>query len=150
MPISSTPSITMGLPVPDGIYSIQLPHNEACITDCGQGGWLSLLEKGKRGDAHKIEVIYNIDKGAYSLRFEESKKYLTFQGAPSMDNKLFPSDKPRYFIIKPHEYEKDKFAIGVAEHKMFHIATAAEHIYPPVVAMNDMLQKQAWHFVSVY
>ncbi|QRV81690.1 hypothetical protein RhiJN_09705 [Ceratobasidium sp. AG-Ba] len=140
----------MGLPVPDGVYSCELP-NGVCITDSGEGRWLNLMPPNSLGrDAHKIIVKYNLDRGAYSLQFEKSKSYLTFDGVPSNNNKLLPGDKPRYFTITPHEYEKDKFVIGIKENKEDHLGMARELIYPPWVAMNNMQVAQAWHLASVY
>ncbi|QRV96125.1 hypothetical protein RhiJN_24143 [Ceratobasidium sp. AG-Ba] len=141
----------VGLPVPDGIYCIQVPYEGGGITDVGEGRWLEFLPKGNLGpDAHKVVVKYNMDKNAYSFQFEKSKKFITYGNEPSMNNKLVLGDKPRYFTIRPHEYETDQFVIGVAEKKEYNVAMALERIYPPWVAMSNFSPPQPWHIAGIY
>ncbi|QRV96126.1 hypothetical protein RhiJN_24144 [Ceratobasidium sp. AG-Ba] len=141
----------MASSVPDGVYSICLPNSQDCITDTGEGRWLNLMQKGYLGpDAHKIIVKYIAERGGYYLQFEKSKKYITFDGEPSMNNKLLDGDKPRYFKITAHEYYPDLFVIAVAENKEYHLGMALERIFPPWVAMQNMEAAQPWHFASVY
>ncbi|KAF8688603.1 hypothetical protein RHS03_09616, partial [Rhizoctonia solani] len=152
--------------IKDGIYALELPFEQGSMTDTGDGRWISILQPGSLGpDAHKVKVVYNKDKGAYTLQFEKSELYITFEGKPMINNKLTPGDKPRYFQIKPHQYEEDKYmyvsgmprqnlslhadSIIVAEDKKFHIGLAMERIFPPWVAMNDFPEKQAWLFRKV-
>ncbi|CAE6498880.1 unnamed protein product [Rhizoctonia solani] len=136
--------------IKDGVYALELPFEQGSMTDTGDGRWISILQPGSLGpDAHKVKVVYNKDKGAYTLQFEKSELYITFEGKPMINNKLTPGDKPRYFQIKPHQYEEDKYIIIVAEDKKFHIGLAMERIFPPWVAMNDFPEKQAWLFRKV-
>ncbi|KAG9120730.1 hypothetical protein FRC07_003651 [Ceratobasidium sp. 392] len=138
----------MANPVPDGVYSISLSSGGAgSITDTGEGRYLSLLPHGALGDdADKINVAYKPEKGAYSLQFAKSGKYLTWLDEPRMNNKLVTGDKPRYFKIAKHEYYEDLFIISVAEDKQYHLAMALERIFPPWVALNNYPDKQPWGF----
>lgn len=114
--------------IPDGTYSIELPFGNGAITDPGEGRFLNILPQGSLGpDAHKvswliwstgaiiivlalqIKIAYKSDKGGYALQFVKSGKYLTWNDEPSMNNKLVTGDKPRYFRITPHDYERDKY-----------------------------------------
>ncbi|KAG9082631.1 hypothetical protein FS749_006704 [Ceratobasidium sp. UAMH 11750] len=141
----------MASPVPDGIYSISLPFNGGAITDPGEGRYLLLLKPDSLGPhAHKIKVVYKHEKGAYTLQFEHSKEYLTWDGVPSQNNKLLTGDKPRYFKITQHHYETDKFVISTAEDKFFHVGVALERIFPPWVALSNFPEKQAWAFEGIY
>ncbi|CAE6461104.1 unnamed protein product [Rhizoctonia solani] len=136
--------------VPDGVYSLELPFEQGSITDTGHGRWINILQPGSLGpDAHKVKVTYNKDKGAYTLQFEKSKLYITYEQEPRVNNKLIPGDKPRYFQIKPHDYDEDKYVIIVAEDKKFHVGLAMERIYPPWVAMTNFPEKQAWAFRKI-
>ncbi|CAE6498810.1 unnamed protein product [Rhizoctonia solani] len=131
--------------IEDGLYVIGLPFGESYITDPGEGRFLPLLPTGNLGkDANKIKLQYKEDKGAYSLQFEKSGKYLTFEGPPSINNKLLDGDKPRYFKIEAHPYAQGQYAIKVAEDKKFHIGLAMERIFPPWVAMNSFPEVQSW------
>ncbi|KAB5591456.1 hypothetical protein CTheo_5101 [Ceratobasidium theobromae] len=133
--------------IPDGVYSIELPHGNSAITDSGEGHWLNLMHPGDLGkDADKIEVKYNDSHGAYSFKFKASKKYITFNGQPSMNNKLLTGDKPRYFKIAQHEQYPEQYVIYVAENIHYHLAIALERIYPPWVAMELTPEKQPWDF----
>jgi len=128
-------------------YSIELPFGGGNITDTGEGRYLNLLPQGSLGpDAHKIKVVYNSDKGGYAFQFANSGKYLTWINEPSMNNKLVTGDKPRYFRITPHEYEKDKYTISIVEAKEYHLGPALERIYPPWVALLAFPERQAWAF----
>ncbi|CAE6461115.1 unnamed protein product [Rhizoctonia solani] len=133
--------------IPDGVYKIQLPHGNSFITDPGEGRFLHLLPDEALGkNADKIKVTYNSERGAYSLQFEKSKKYLTFEREPSRNNKLVDGDKPRYFKIDKHSYYADHYAIYVAEDRQFHLGMAMERIYPPWVAMQNFPDIQPWKF----
>ncbi|KAG8708610.1 hypothetical protein FRC09_001141 [Ceratobasidium sp. 395] len=137
--------------VPDGVYAIQLPNSDTAITDPGEGRYLHLLPHGALGqDADKIKVNYNGDKGAYSLQFEKSKKYLSYTDVPAMNNKLIDGDKPRYFKITKHDYYPDQFVITAAEDKNYHVGMALERIYPPWVALSSFPEKQPWSFKGAY
>ncbi|CEL62831.1 hypothetical protein RSOLAG1IB_12581 [Rhizoctonia solani AG-1 IB] len=133
--------------IADGVYTISLPHGDSRITDPGEGRWLNLLPGGSLGkDADKIRIKFNGDRGGYSLQFEKSGKYFTFEGSPFPNNKLLDGDKPRYFKIQKHEFYPDMYAINLSEDKNFHIAMAMERIYPPWVAMNSFPEMQPWKF----
>ncbi|KAG8707089.1 hypothetical protein FRC09_002033 [Ceratobasidium sp. 395] len=133
--------------IPDGCYFIQLPNSETAITDPGEGRYLHLLPHGTLGpDADKILVKHNDDKGAYSLQFEKSKKYLTYLNDPSMNNKLVDGDKPRYFKIAKHPYYPDQYVICAAEDKNYHVGMAMERIFPPWVALSALPETQPWSF----
>ncbi|QRW10444.1 hypothetical protein RhiLY_09443 [Ceratobasidium sp. AG-Ba] len=120
------------------------------VTDPGEGRWVPLLPRDTLGpDADKIELTFNIDKGGYSLKFKKSQKYLTFDGPPSINNKLLDGDKPRYFKIEQHSYDSDRYAIYVAEDKKFHLGLAMERIFPPWVAMNNFPEVQPWEIKRV-
>ncbi|KAG8708609.1 hypothetical protein FRC09_001140 [Ceratobasidium sp. 395] len=141
----------MANPVPDGVYSIQLPFGGGSITDAGEGRYLNLLDPGTLGpDAHKIKAYYKDDKGAYSLQFEKSGKYLTWADETlHMNTKLVVGDKPRYFKIAKHQFEEDKFSISAADDKQYHVGLALERIYPPWVALLNFPEKQPWAFNKV-
>ncbi|CAE6445587.1 unnamed protein product [Rhizoctonia solani] len=131
----------------DGVYSITIPFGPGCITDPGEGRWVPLVPSGSLGsDADKIRVVFNQDRGAYSLQFEKSKKYITFGGEPSMNNKLLTGDKPRYFKIEQHPYGPGQYAIKAAENKNFHLGLAMERVFPPWVAMTSLPEQQQWEF----
>ncbi|KAG8738962.1 hypothetical protein FRC12_016470 [Ceratobasidium sp. 428] len=141
----------MANPVPDGVYSIQLPFGGSSITDTGEGRYISLLPPGELGeDADKIQVAYKHEKGAYSFRFEKSKKYLTWEGDLRMNTKLIDGDKPRYFRITKHDFQEDGFTIIAAEDKQYHVGLALERIFPPWVALSNFPEKQPWLFKGVY
>ncbi|CAE6431298.1 unnamed protein product [Rhizoctonia solani] len=136
--------------ISDGVYSLELPFEQGCICDTGEGRWVNVLQPGSLGpDAHKVKVTYHKDKGAYSLQFEKSELYLTFDGMPTINNKLIPGHKPRYFRIEPHDYDEDKHTIIVDEDKHFHIGLAMERVFPPFVAMNNLSAKQSWAFRKI-
>ncbi|KAG8685088.1 hypothetical protein FRC11_011147 [Ceratobasidium sp. 423] len=131
--------------IPDGVYIISVPMGPGCITDPGEGRWVPLVPHNSLGkDADKIKIKYNHDQGAYSLQFEKSGKYLTFEGMPRMNNKLLDGDKPRYFKIDQHPYGPDQYAIKVAENKFFHVGLAMERVYPPWIAMTNLPEVQQW------
>ncbi|KAB5591458.1 hypothetical protein CTheo_5103 [Ceratobasidium theobromae] len=131
--------------ISDGVYSIQLPHGSSAITDPGEGRWLNLMHPGELGkDADKIEVRFNQERGAYSFKFAASKKYITYEGEPSTNNKLCTGDKPRYFRIVQHEYYPEQYVIYTVENMHFHFAIAFERIFPPWVAMISGSDKQPW------
>ncbi|KAG8738655.1 hypothetical protein FRC11_001214, partial [Ceratobasidium sp. 423] len=118
--------------IADGVYSLELPFEQGCICDTGEGRWVNILQPGSLGpDAHKVKVTHNKEKGAYSLQFEKSKLYITFDGLPKINNKLIPGHKPRYFRIEPHDYDEGKYVIIVAEAKQFHIGLSMDQIVPP-------------------
>ncbi|KAI4190744.1 MAG: hypothetical protein L6R41_000606 [Letrouitia leprolyta] len=95
--------------IPDGLYSISLPFGAGDITDAGQGRFLNLLPRGALGpDASKINVKYVADKG-YTFQFSGSGSFISYEGAPRMNNKLMPTSSTRYFDIQKHDYEEDKF-----------------------------------------
>ncbi|CAE6411133.1 unnamed protein product [Rhizoctonia solani] len=134
----------------DGVYSLELPFEQGCISDTGSGRYINVLQPGSLGpDAHKVKVTYNKEKGAYTLQFEKSKLYVTFEDEPRVNNKLLPGNKPRYFRIEPHEYDEGKYVIVVAEAKIFHIGLSMERISPPWVAMTNFPEKQSWAFRKI-
>ncbi|QRW10446.1 hypothetical protein RhiLY_09445 [Ceratobasidium sp. AG-Ba] len=119
---------------------------QGSITDPGEDRWIPLLPHGSLGaDADKIAVKFNVEKG-YTFQFTKSKKYITFDGPPSINNKLLDGDKPRYFKIEQHPYQLDCYAIKVAEDKNFHLGLAMERIFPPWIAMSNFPEKQPWKF----
>ncbi|EUC61421.1 transmembrane protein, putative [Rhizoctonia solani AG-3 Rhs1AP] len=125
--------------IEDGVYIISVPFGPGCITDPGEGRWVPLVPHNALGkDADKIIIQYNHDRGAFSLQFENSKKYITFDGIPSVNNKLKDGEKPRYFKIERHEFASDKYAICVAENKHFHVGMAMERVFPPWIAMSGL------------
>ncbi|CAE6426308.1 unnamed protein product [Rhizoctonia solani] len=131
--------------IEDGVYIISVPMGPGCITDPGEGRWVPLVPHKSLGkDADKIKIKYNQDKGAYSLQFEKSGKYLTFEGSPSINNKLLDGDKPRYFKIAQHPYASDQYVIKVAEDPTYHIGIAMERIFPPWIAMTNLPEMQQW------
>ncbi|CAE6484085.1 unnamed protein product [Rhizoctonia solani] len=131
--------------IEDGVYIISVPMGPGCITDPGEGRWVPLVPHNSLGkDADKIRIKYNHDQGAYSLQFEKSGKYLTFDGLPAMNNKLLDGDKPRYFKIEQHPYSPDQYAIKVAENRAFHIGLAMERVFPPWIAMTSLPEMQQW------
>ncbi|CAE6411109.1 hypothetical protein ACGC1H_006415 [Rhizoctonia solani] len=131
--------------IEDGVYIISVPFGPGCITDPGEGRWVPLVPHGALGDkSDRIRIQYNHDRGAFSLQFEKSKKFMSFEGMPSMNNKLLDADKPRYFKIERHEYAPEQYAIYVAEHKAFHIGLAMERVYPPWIAMTSLPEVQQW------
>ncbi|KEP47090.1 hypothetical protein V565_168650 [Rhizoctonia solani 123E] len=114
-----------------------------CITDPGEGRWVPLVPHKSLGkDADKAH-------SAYSFQFEKSEKYLTFEGMPSMNNKLLDGDKPRYFKIEEHPYHPDMHAIKIAENKSFHVGLAMEHILPPWIAMSSLPDMQQWKIKKI-
>ncbi|CCO36410.1 hypothetical protein RSOLAG1IB_11654 [Rhizoctonia solani AG-1 IB] len=134
----------------DGVYTISIPFGPGCITDPGEGRWVPLVPHGSLGpDADKILVRFNPDRGAYSLQFEKSKKYLTFEREPFPNNKLLDGDKPRYFKIEQHPYAPDQYMILVAEQSNYNIGPAMERIFPPWVAMGSSPQAQQWEFKKI-
>ncbi|KAJ1301167.1 hypothetical protein OPQ81_003578 [Rhizoctonia solani] len=136
--------------IENGVYIFSVPMGQGCITDPGEGRFLHLLPHGALGeDADKIRVNYNQDKGAYSLQFEKSKKYLSFLGEPSMNNKLVPDDKPRYFKIERHPYYPDMHVVKIAEDKSFHVGMALERIFPPWIAMTKLPEMQPWEVKQI-
>ncbi|CAE6411121.1 hypothetical protein ACGC1H_006416 [Rhizoctonia solani] len=136
--------------IEDGVYIISVPMGPGCITDPGEGRWVPLAPHKSLGkDADKIRIKYSHDKGAYSFQFEKSQKYLTFEGMPSMNNKLLDGDKPRYFKIEEHPYHPDMHAIKIAENKNFHVGLAMERILPPWIAMSNLPEIQQWEIKKV-
>ncbi|KDN47617.1 hypothetical protein RSAG8_03407, partial [Rhizoctonia solani AG-8 WAC10335] len=102
--------------IDDGVYSLELPFEQGCISDTGVGRYINILQPGSLGpDAHKVKVTYNKEKGAYTLQFEKSKLYITFEDEPRVNNKLLPGNKPRYFRIEPHDYDEGNYVIIVSE-----------------------------------
>ncbi|CUA77382.1 hypothetical protein RSOLAG22IIIB_12716 [Rhizoctonia solani] len=131
--------------IEDGVYIISVSIRPGCITDPGEGRWVPLVPHKSLGkDADRIKIKYSEDQGAYSLQFEKSGKYLTFEGLPALSNKLLDGDKPRYFKNEQQPYGPDKYAnsvanslltvglcsIKVAENKFFRIVLAMERVIP--------------------
>ncbi|CUA73470.1 hypothetical protein RSOLAG22IIIB_10829 [Rhizoctonia solani] len=131
--------------IEDGVYIISIPFGPGCITDPGEGRWVPLVPHNSLGkDADRVKIAYSEERGAYSIQFEKSGKYVAYNGAPTMNNKLLDGDKPCYFKIEKHEYSPEQYAIKVAENKTFHVGLAMERVYPPWVAMTSLPEVQQW------
>ncbi|KAF8600780.1 hypothetical protein BDV93DRAFT_510631 [Ceratobasidium sp. AG-I] len=126
--------------------SIRTSYGQGSVTDPGEGRFLHVLPHGALGeDADKIAIKYNADRGAYSLKFTKSGKFLTHADEPLHPNiKMVDGDKPAYFKITPHEYEKDKFCISHADNREYHVGLAMERIFPPWVALSNFPERQPW------
>ncbi|KAL8243843.1 hypothetical protein R6Q59_010101 [Mikania micrantha] len=134
--------------ISEGVYAIQLPNSDTCITDPGEGRYLNVLPKGSFGpDAYKIRVRKE-SGGVYSLQFTASKKFITYNSDAGMNNKLVDGDKPKLFKIQKHEYYPDTWVITAAENQTYHVGLALERIYPPWVALSSFPERQAWSFVK--
>ncbi|KAG8708608.1 hypothetical protein FRC09_001139 [Ceratobasidium sp. 395] len=138
----------MANPLPDDVYSIQLPYgNNLAITDPGEGRWVHLLPEGEAGpDAHKIKIVYHTSKGAYALIFRLTDKYLRFDDSPSEAKKLVDGDEPRFFKIAKHEYYPNQYVMTVLEDRQLHIGVSSEQVNPPEIALREYPEKQPWVF----